>query len=162
MRYPAPALCLDIVMAIKQYTGGELMATNTPHPIGGSTLEVLAQWLSARATIVLALLMVQVGLMLALFNLYNASTSHSGVSATRGGEGFSCGRYEVVFAPAVNVLAVRQWALNFDAQIVAGPNARGAFELQVPQLDEAQVQQAMGTMASEVRSNPLCPSPGAK
>jgi len=136
------------------------MAIDTP-PTRGSVLDVLAQWLSARASLVLVLLMVQVGLMLALVNLYNASAVRPGTSGSRGGVGMACGQFEVVFAPAAEVSAVRQWALNFDAQIVAGPNARGAFELQVPQLDATELHRALGTLASEVRVNPLCPSPGA-
>lgn len=135
------------------------MAMNTL-PTGDRALDVLAQWLSARAALALALLMMQVGLMLALFTLYNASAVTTGASASRGGAGTACGGYEVVFAQAVEMGAVRQWALNFDVQIVAGPNARGAFELQVPQLDVAEVRQALGALASEVRVNPLCPSQG--
>lgn len=136
------------------------MAMDTP-PTRGSVLDVLAQWLSARASLVLVLLMVQVGLMLALVNLYNASAAHPGTSGSRGEVGMACGEYEVVFSPSAGVGAVRQWALNFDAQIVAGPNARGAFELQVPQLDATELHRALGALASDVRVNPLCSSPGA-
>jgi hypothetical protein len=136
------------------------MAMYTP-PTRGSMLDVLAQWLSARASLVLVLLMVQMGLMLALVNLYNATAVHHGTSGSRGGVGMACGQFEVVFASAAGVSAVRQWALNFDAQIVAGPNARGAFELQVPQLDAAELHRALGALASEVRVNPLCPLQGA-
>jgi len=123
-------------------------------------LDVLALWLSARAALVLVLLMVQVALVLALFSLYRASSVQGTSPTSRGGIGMACGSYEVLFAPEVPMVGLRQWALNFDAQIVAGPNARGAFELQVPQLDLRQLQQALGTQALDVRVNPLCRSQG--
>ena len=138
------------------------MTQNTPSKDAGM-LDALGQWLSARSTLVLVLLMVQVGLVLALFNLFSASASavHGSMTATRGSSGAACGRYEVLFAPGAQWTELRQWALNFNAQIVAGPNARGAFELQVPQLTSLELQQALGAQAADVRVNPLCPAPEA-
>jgi hypothetical protein len=135
-----------------------MMQKKANQPIG--VLEVLGQWLSARAALVLVLLMVQIGLVLALFTLYRASSGNSSASSSRGGGGVACGGYEVLFAPGVQVGELRQWALNFDAQIVAGPNARGAFEVQVPQLTLEQLRQALGTQAADLRVNPLCPAQG--
>lgn len=120
-------------------------------------LDVLGEWLSARSTLVLVLLMVQLGLVLALFNLFNVSAVHASATVSRGGAGAACGHYEVLFAPGAQLTELRQWALNFNAQIVAGPNARGAFEMQVPQLSLAELQQALGVQAVDVRANALCP-----
>lgn len=136
------------------------MTQNTASRDAGM-LDALGQWLSARSTLVLVLLMVQVGLVLALFNLFNASAVHGSTTASRGGSGAACGHYEVLFAPGAHLSELRQWALNFNAQIVAGPNARGAFEMQVPQLTLAELQQALGAQAADVRGNPLCPAPEA-
>jgi len=126
---------------------------------GEGWLSALADWLSARTTIMLALLMVQLGLLVAMLPLLWGPAGQPG-AATRGERG-SCGGFEVVFAPNTDLAGLRQWALNFDAQIVAGPNARGAFELSVPQLDTDALRQALGPLADQVRVNPLCPTGGA-
>ena len=135
--------------------GARMTRKNRSKP--AAVLDALALWLSARAALVLVLLMVQVGLVLALFSLYNSSSVQGTASATRGGVGMKCGAYEVLFVPDVTMASLRQWALNFGAQIVAGPNSRGAFELQVAQLDLEQLQQALGAQALDVRINALCP-----
>ena len=106
----------------------------------------------------LVLLMVQLGLLMALLPLFSGSAGQSG-AANRGSRE-ACGGFEVVFAPNADLSGLRQWALNFNAQIVAGPNARGAFELSVPQLDTDALRQALGPLADQVRANPLCPAGG--
>lgn len=123
-------------------------------------LAALADWLSARTTLMLMLLMVQLGLLIALVPFFSASAAHSGVVTSRGARA-GCGVFEVVFAENVEMGRLRQWALNFDAQIVAGPNARGAFELSVPQLGADELRQTLGSLAHQVRINPLCPARGA-
>lgn len=127
---------------------------------GEGWLGALADWLSARTTLMLVLLMVQIGLLIALFQLFSASAAHSGTAASRGGRA-GCGEFEVVFAANADMAGLRQWALNFDAQIVAGPNSRGAFEISVPQLGVDELRQALGPLADQVRVNPLCPKGGA-
>lgn len=127
-------------------------------PKGEGWLGALADWLSARTTLMLVLLMVQLGLLMALLPLFSGSPGQSG-AANRGSRE-ACGGFEVVFAPNADLSGLRQWALNFNAQIVAGPNARGAFELSVPQLDTDALRQALGPLADQVRANPLCPAGG--
>ena len=95
---------------------------------------------------------------MALLPLISGSAGQSG-AANRGSRE-ACGGFEVVFAPNADLSGLRQWALNFNAQIVAGPNARGAFELSVPQLDTDALRQALGPLADQVRANPLCPAGG--
>jgi hypothetical protein len=119
-------------------------------------LDVLADWLSARATLMLVLLMVQTGLLIALCQLSATAVTPSGAIVGRGSRA-ACGAYEIVFAPDASVSGVREWALNFDAQIVAGPNARGAFELSVPQLGTDALRRALGPLVEQVRVNALCP-----
>lgn len=116
----------------------------------------LAAWFAARTTLLLTLLMLQLGLLLALVGLLSAPAGKT-VPSTRGAAA-GCGAFEVIFAPATDLLSLRQWALNFDAQVLAGPNARGAFEIALPRLDLAGLRQSLGPLAEEVRSNPLCPA----
>ncbi len=139
---------------------GERMAVDGLGKGEEGWLNALADWLSARTTLMLVLLMVQLGLLVAMFQLFSGSLAHSGAPANRGARA-GCGAFEVVFAPKTDLIGLRQWALNFDAQIIAGPNARGAFELSVPQLDADGVRQALGTLAEQVRPNPLCPQGGS-
>lgn len=122
-------------------------------------LAALADWLSARTTLVLVVLMAQLGVLIALFQLFSAPNAASSTQASRGARA-GCGAFEVVFAPQADLAGLRQWALNFNAQIVAGPNERGAFELSVPQFDADGLRQALGPLAEQVRANPLCPAGG--
>ncbi|RZJ62170.1 MAG: hypothetical protein EON49_03095 [Acidovorax sp.] len=117
-------------------------------------LGALADWLSARTTLVLVLLMVQLGLLVALWPLFSRPTLQP-TTASRGAR-VACGEFEVVFTQHADFASLRKWALNFDAQIVAGPNARGAFELSVPQVDIDALRQVLGPLAEQVRTNPLC------
>lgn len=120
-------------------------------------LNAWADWLSARATLVLVLLMVQLGLVVALARLSLDVAPRTAAGASRGTLA-ACGAFEVVFARGADMGEVRQWALNFQAQVVAGPNERGAFELSVPQLSLGELRQALGPLAEQVRANPLCPA----
>jgi len=125
----------------------------------GGWLARMADWLSARSAIVLLLLMVQLGVLVALWQMSGAAGGQASGAKSRGGPA-GCGRFEVVFSPGTDLRGLRQWALNFDAQIVAGPNARGAFELAVPQMGADDMRAALGPLADDVRLNPLCPAGG--
>ena len=122
--------------------------------MGEGWLGALADWLSARTTLVLVLLMVQLALLVALWPLFSRPTLQP-TTASRGAR-VACGEFEVVFVQHADFANLRKWALNFDAQIVAGPNARGAFELSVPQVDIDALRQVLGPLAEQVRTNPLC------
>lgn len=124
--------------------------------VEGGWLTRVADWLSARAAIVLLLLMVQLGVLVALFQMSGALGGPAAAAKTRGGRA-GCGMFEVVFSPAADLRGLRQWALNFDAQVVAGPNSRGAFELSAPQMGTDDLREALGPLADDVRPNPLCP-----
>ena len=124
--------------------------------IEGGWLARVSDWLSARAAIVLLLLMVQLGVLVALFQVSSALGGAASTGKHRGGRA-GCGMFEVVFAPGAELRGLRQWALNFDAQVVAGPNSRGAFEVSVPQWSTEEVRAALGGLAGDVRPNPLCP-----
>ena len=123
-----------------------------------STFELIADWISQKATLVLILLMIQLGLLLAMYNLSASIGKQQMSQSSRGTASAVCGRYEVVFSASTSMQDVQQWALNFNANIVSGPNSRGAFEMEIPGLTLPETRQAFGSLAMDVRINPLCGS----
>ncbi len=121
-----------------------------------STFELIADWISQKATLVLILLMIQLGLLLAMYNLSASIGKQQMSQSSRGTASAVCGRYEVVFSASTSMQDVQQWALNFNANIVSGPNSRGAFEMEIPGLTLPETRQAFGSLAMDVRINPLC------
>lgn len=121
-----------------------------------SALELIATWLSRKSTLVLILLMIQLGLVLAMYNLSASISSQRPSHGSRGTASAVCGQYEVVFSGSTSMQDVQQWALNFNANIVGGPNSRGAFEMEIPGLTLSETRQAFGSLAIDIRINPLC------
>jgi hypothetical protein len=125
-----------------------------------SAIERIADWLSRKSTLVLILLMIQLGLLLAIYNLSASIGKQQLSQSSRGTASAVCGRYEVVFSGSTSMRDVQQWALNFNATIVNGPNSRGAFEMEIPGLTLPETRQAFGSLAIDIRINPLCGSSG--
>ena len=125
-----------------------------------SVIERIADWLSRKSTLVLILLMIQLGLLLAMYNLSASIGKQQLSQSSRGTASAVCGRYEVVFSGSTSMQDVQQWALNFNATIVNGPNSRGAFEMEIPGLTLPETRQAFGSLAIDIRINPLCGSSG--
>ncbi|MBR7783608.1 hypothetical protein [Undibacterium luofuense] len=123
-----------------------------------STFELIADWISQKATLVLILLMIQLGLLLAMYNLSASIGKQQLSQGSRGTASAVCGQYEVIFSASTSMQDVQQWALNFNANIVSGPNSRGAFEMEIPGLTLPETRQAFGSLAMDVRVNPLCGS----
>lgn len=125
-----------------------------------SVLELIAAWLSRKSALVLILMMIQLGLLLAMYNLSASIGKQQLSQSSRGTASAVCGQYEVVFSGSTRMQDVQQWALNFNATIVNGPNSRGAFEMEIPGLTLPETRQAFGSLAMDVRINPLCGSSG--
>ncbi|MDD0809471.1 hypothetical protein PSQ20_03925 [Curvibacter sp. RS43] len=119
-------------------------------------LEKAAAWCGQRVSVVLMLLMVQMGVALGLMAAWQSPPARSADGGTRGGGDSACGALEVAFAPGATVRDLRRWMLNFNANIVQGPNERGAFELNVPGQGPDAVRASLGELADAVQSNPLC------
>lgn len=127
-----------------------------------SVLELIAAWLSRKSALVLILLMIQLGLLLAMYNLSASIGKQQLSQSSRGTASAVCGQYEVVFSASTSMQDLQQWALNFNATIVNGPNSRGAFEMEIPGLTLPETRQAFGSLAIDIRINPLCGSSGRK
>ncbi|GGX34102.1 hypothetical protein [Undibacterium squillarum] len=123
-----------------------------------SVLELIAAWLSRKSALVLILMMIQLGLLLAMYNLSASIGKQQLSQSSRGTASAVCGQYEVVFSASTSMQDVQQWALNFNATIVNGPNSRGAFEMEIPGLTLPETRQAFGSLAIDIRINPLCGS----
>lgn len=129
-----------------------------PEKNSPSVFEVIADWISRKASLVLILLMIQIGIVLAMYSLITSMNTPQLSHRSRGTTNALCGRYEVVFNGKASMKDVQQWALNFNASIVNGPNNRGAFEIEIPGLTLSETRQAFGSLAADIRSNPLCTS----
>lgn len=119
-------------------------------------LDKVAAWCGQRVNVVLMLLMVQIGVALGLMAAWQSQPTRAADGVTRGGGDSACGALEVAFAPGAAMRDLRRWMLNFNANIVQGPNERGAFELNVPGQGPDAVRNSLGDLAESVRSNPLC------
>jgi hypothetical protein len=121
-----------------------------------TTLDSIAGWLGKRVNLLLILLLLQIGMFVGLMRVSFTSAAAS-VGATRAIAGQVCGPWQIGFSSKAQVGDVRRWMINFNANIVAGPNETGAFEMTVPGQTLDAIRETLGELADSVQGNALCP-----
>lgn len=128
-------------------------------------LDGIAGWLGKRINLVLILLLLQIGIFVGLMRVPLKPAASSALPAvtqaaesSRSISGSACGPWQISFSTKAPLGDIRRWMINFNANIVAGPNETGAFEISVPGQTADSIGESLGELADSVKVNPLCPS----